>query len=360
MFAKLNEVEKRYEQIQQALLEPGVANNQTQYRQLMKENADLEPLVNAHREHKKVTADLEASKIMLTEETDADLRQMAREEVNELEKRKIELEDSLKILLLPKDPNDDKNIILEIRAGAGGDEASLFAYQLFRAYSHYATTQKWRVETLSVSEGNVGGYKEVIATITGDKVYSRLKYESGVHRVQRVPKTEAAGRIHTSTITVAVIPEVEETEIKINQNDLRIDVMRSGGAGGQSVNKTESAVRVTHIPSGLVVVCQDGKSQHSNKAKALQVLYSRLKQIEDDKAMAQASEQRLAQIGTGDRSERIRTYNYPQSRVTDHRIGVTIHSLDALMDGAMDSMIEPLITHYQAEALKQQTASGNV
>lgn len=355
MFAKLEEVEKRFEMIQASLMEPGVANNQERFRNMMKEMSDLEKIVVPFREYKKLKKDLEGNKQILGSENDPDLREMAKDEIGGLEIAIAKLEEDLKILLLPKDPNDDKNIILEIRAGAGGDEAGLFASELYRAYTHYATSRGWRVEGLSLSEGSVGGYKEVIATITGEKVYSLLKYESGVHRVQRVPKTEASGRIHTSTVTVAVIPEAEVNEVKINPNDVRIDVMRSGGAGGQSVNKTESAVRLTHIPSGIVVMCQDGKSQHSNKEKAFQVLYARLKQLEDDKVQKEASDARLAQIGTGDRSERIRTYNFPQTRVTDHRIGLTIHSLGEVMNGAFDPLIEPLVTHYQAEALKRQT-----
>jgi len=355
MFGKLQEVEKRFEQIQQSLMEPGVADNQKRYREMMKEMSDLEKVVTVFRDYKKVRSDLEGNKQILDSENDEEMRAMAKEEIGGLEIQLTQLEDQLKILLLPRDPNDDKNIIMEIRAGAGGDEASLFCYELFRSYSHYATQHGWRVEVLSISEGNVGGYKEVIAMVTGEKVYSYLKYESGVHRVQRVPKTEASGRIHTSTVTVAIIPEAEEAEVKINPNDLRIDVMRSGGAGGQSVNKTESAVRVTHIPSGIVVVCQEGKSQHSNKDQALKVLYSRLKQAEEDKVRQEASDARLAQIGTGDRSERIRTYNFPQTRVTDHRIGLTIHSLNNVMNGELDPLIEPLVTHHQAEALKRQT-----
>lgn len=356
MFAKLQEVEKRFEQIQQSLMEPGIADNQKRYREMMKEMSDLEKIVSVYRDYKKIRDDLAGNKQILESENDEDLRAMAKEEIGDLEKKEHELEEQLKILLLPKDPNDDKNIIMEIRAGAGGDEASLFAYELFRSYQHYATQQGWRVEVLSISEGNVGGYKEVIAMVTGDKVYSLLKYESGVHRVQRVPKTEASGRIHTSTVTVAIIPEAEENEVKINPNDLRIDVMRAGGAGGQSVNRTESAVRVTHLPTGLVVVCQDGKSQHSNKDQALKILYSRLKQLEEEKVRQEASDARLAQIGTGDRSERIRTYNFPQTRVTDHRIGLTLHSLGNVMNGELNPLIEPLVTHYQAEALKRQTA----
>ncbi len=356
MFGKLQEVEKRFEQIQNQLMEPGVADNQKRYREMMKEMSDLEKVVSVYREYKKVRADLEGNKQILETENDEEMRAMAKEEIGGLEQAQTKLEDDLKILLLPKDPNDDKNIIMEIRAGAGGDEASLFCYELFRAYQHFATQHNWRVEVMSISEGNVGGYKEVIAMVTGDKVYSMLKFEAGVHRVQRVPKTEAQGRIHTSTISVAIIPEAEENEVKINANDLRIDVMRSGGAGGQSVNKTESAVRITHLPSGLVVVCQDGKSQHSNKDQAMKVLYARLKQQEEDKVQKEASDARLAQIGTGDRSERIRTYNFPQTRVTDHRIGLTIHSLNNVMNGELDPLIEPLVTYHQAEALKRQTA----
>jgi peptide chain release factor 1 len=356
MFSKLQEVEKRFEQIQNQLMEPGVADNQKRYREMMKELSDLEKVVTVYRGYKKAKSDLEGNKQILETENDEEMRAMAKEEISGLEAILAKSEEDLKILLLPKDPNDDKNIIMEIRAGAGGDEASLFCYELFRSYQHFAAQHNWRVEVMSISEGNVGGYKEVIAMITGEKVYSLLKFEAGVHRVQRVPKTEAQGRIHTSTISVAIIPEAEENEIKINQNDLRIDVMRSGGAGGQSVNKTESAVRITHIPSGLVVVCQDGKSQHSNKDQAMKVLYARLKQQEDDKVLKEASDARLAQIGTGDRSERIRTYNFPQTRVTDHRIGLTIHSLNNVMNGDLTPLIEPLVTHHQAEALKRQTS----
>lgn len=355
MFDKLLEVEKRFEQIQASLMEPGVANNQERYRGLMKEMSDLEKIVSVFREYKKTKSDLEGNKQILLTENDEDLRAMAKEEIGPLETSVADFEDRLKILLLPKDPNDDKNIIMEVRAGAGGDEASLFAQELFRAYSHFANTRGWRVEVLSISEGNVGGYKEVIAEVSGDKVFSILKYESGVHRVQRVPKTEASGRIHTSTVTVAIIPEAVETEVKINPNDVRIDVMRSGGAGGQSVNKTESAVRLTHMPSGIVVYCQEGKSQHANRDRAFTILYSRLKALEDEKARQEASDARLSQIGTGDRSERIRTYNFPQTRVTDHRIGLTVHSLAAVMNGDLNPLIEPLVAHYQAEALKQHT-----
>lgn len=358
MFEKLNEVESRYEQINQSLMEPGVADDQSKYRKLMKELSELEKVVSVFRSYKKVRGDIQGNKDIIANEKDEDLREMAKEELATLQEQEETLESELKILLLPKDPNDDKDIILEIRAGAGGDEASLFAYELFRAYQHYASSQGWSVEVMSISEGNAGGYKEVIAEIHGEKVFSKLKFESGVHRVQRVPKTEASGRIHTSTITVAVIPEAEESEVKINQNDLRIDVMRASGSGGQSVNRTESAVRVTHIPSGIVVYCQEGKSQISNREKAMKILYSRLLAIEEEKTRKEASDARLSQIGTGDRSERIRTYNFPQTRITDHRIGLTVHSLNEVMGGELTPLVEPLITHFQAEALKNQASDG--
>jgi peptide chain release factor 1 len=341
-----------------SLQRPDVASNQTQYRALMKELSDLEKVVVVYRDYKKKKASLQANKDLFANETDSEMREMLREEIRELDTEVPMLEEKLKILLIPKDPNDDKNIILEIRAGAGGDEASLFADELFRGYVHYASTQGWKVEMQSFSEGNVGGAKEIIASISGDSVFSKLKYESGVHRVQRVPKTEAAGRIHTSTVTVAVIPEAEVTEVKINMNEIRIDVMRSQGAGGQSVNKTESAVRVTHIPSGIEVKCQEGKSQTSNKEKAFQILYSKLQQVEDEKFRKESSDVRLEQIGTGDRSERIRTYNFPQTRITDHRIGLTTHQLDAVMGGSFELLIDPLVANFQAEALKKQTSAN--
>jgi peptide chain release factor 1 len=355
MFSKLDEVEKRYEQINNDLQQPDLANDQSRFRGLMKELATLGDVVKTYREYKKTQADLASSQSLLNQETENEMRSMIREEIQILTQKNSVLEGQLKLLMLPKDPNDEKNIILEVRAGAGGDEASLFAEELFSAYCHYASGKGWRVQVLSISPGNVGGYKEAIAAIVGEKVFSSLKYESGVHRVQRVPKTEAAGRIHTSTVTVAVLPEAEEIDVKINPNDLRIDVYRSSGHGGQSVNTTDSAVRVTHLPTGMVVTCQDGKSQLMNKEQALKVLYSRLLAQEEEKAMKEASSQRLAQIGTGDRSERIRTYNFPQSRITDHRIGFTTHQISAVMGGALDTLIEPVITHYQAEALKRQS-----
>lgn len=353
MFSKLDEVESRYEQVQLALQRPDVASNQTQYRSFMKELRDLEKIVVVYRDYKEKVKNLKSSKEQLTLETDSEMRELFREEVRNLELEIPALEDSLKILLIPKDPNDDKNIILEIRAGAGGDEAALFADELFRAYGHFASAQGWKAELVSYSPGNVGGAKEIIATISGEAVYSKLKYESGVHRVQRVPQTEAAGRVHTSTITVAVIPEVEAVDVKIDMNDIRIDVMRSSGAGGQSVNRTESAVRVVHIPTGILVHCQEGKSQTSNKERAFQILYSKLQRLEEERSRKEASDVRLEQIGTGDRSERIRTYNFPQTRITDHRIGLTIHQLPQVMEGALENLIDPLITHFQAEALQR-------
>lgn len=354
MFSKLDEVESRYEQVNLQLQRPDIANNQTEYRALMKELANLEKIVVIYREFKKKRSELESNKELLANENDPDLREMAKEEIKTLEGEIPTLEDQLKLALIPKDPNDDRNIILEIRPAAGGDEAALFAEELFSGYTKYAANQGWSVKILQLAEGNVGGVKEVIASITGDSVYSKLKFESGVHRVQRVPATEAQGRVHTSTVTVAVLPEADEVEVKLNPAELRIDVLRASGAGGQSVNRTESAVRVTHLPSGIQVLCQEGKSQHSNKDQAMKILYSKLLALEEDKARKEGSEARLAQIGTGDRSERIRTYNFPQTRITDHRIGLTIHSLPAVMAGAFEDLIDPLSAHFQAEALKQQ------
>lgn len=354
MFQQLGGVETRFEAISMQLQSPDAANDQKKYRALMKEYSDLEPIVKAYRQYKALQKQITDNKSILETESDEELREMAKEELSVLEKQVSPAEEELKLLLLPKDPNDEKNIILEIRAGAGGDEASLFAEELFRAYGLYAAKRGWNVEILSISEGNVGGFKEVIAAIDGDKVYSRLKYESGVHRVQRVPKTETQGRVHTSTVTVAVLPEAEETDVQINANDIRTDVFRSSGSGGQSVNTTDSAVRLTHIPSGIVISCQDEKSQIKNKAKAMKVLYARLKALQESQAIKDASEARLAQIGTGDRSERIRTYNFPQSRCTDHRIGLTMHNLGQIMNGQMEDVVEPLVTYYQAEALKTQ------
>lgn len=356
MFKKLDEVELRFEEVNHQLQDPSIAQDQKRYRSLMKELSDLQPVINSYRRYKSVNSQITDNKALLESESDDGLRQLAKEDLSSLERERGALEEQIKLQLLPKDPNDEKNIILEIRGGAGGDEAALFAEQLFTAYARYASDRSWRVEMMSASIGNVGGYREVIASISGDRVYSRLKYESGVHRVQRVPKTETQGRVHTSTVTVAVLPEVDEVDVQVDPNDLKIDVFRSGGAGGQSVNTTDSAVRVTHLPTNTVVICQDEKSQHKNKSKALKVLYARLKAAEEDKAVKNASEARLAQIGTGDRSERIRTYNFPQSRITDHRIGLTIHQLDAVMGGAFEYVIDPVIAHFQAEQLKAQRA----
>lgn len=354
MINKVEKVAQRFEEIQHQLENPNVAQDQNRYRSLMKEFGELEPMVLAFRRLKQVVKEREDNEALL-KDSDPVIREMAKEELNLLNEEAVQLENKLTLLLLPKDPNDGKNIILEIRAGAGGDEASLFVAELFRAYVHYSQSRSWSVEILSTSEGNVGGYKEVIARIIGDKVYSRLKYESGVHRVQRVPDTETQGRVHTSTITVAVIPEQETEEVKLNMSEIRIDVTRSQGAGGQSVNRTESAVRATHLPTGIQVFCQEGKSQIANRERALQILYSKLVQIEEEKRLKEASDARLSQIGTGDRSERIRTYNFPQSRITDHRIGFTTHAISEIMNGKVDLVIEPLIIHFQTEALRQQS-----
>lgn len=354
MLNKLEEVEKRFEQVGNELQNPDLVSDQKLYRKKMKEYADMEAVVLPFREFKKVSAEIKGNKEILSGESDEEMREMIRADLHELEARKSALEAELKILLLPRDPNDDKDVIVEIRAGAGGDEASLFAEELFRSYSLYASQLGWQVTLLSSSAGNAGGVKEVIASINGDKVFSRLKYESGVHRVQRVPETESQGRVHTSTVTVAVLPEAEEVDVKIDPKEVRVDVMRASGSGGQSVNRTESAVRLTHLPTNIVVYCQEGKSQNSNKERAFKVLATRLLALEEEKARKEASSARLSQIGTGDRSERIRTYNFPQSRVTDHRIGFTSHALPQIMSGEMATVIDPLITHYQAEALKAQ------
>lgn len=357
MFKKLDEVEKRYELVNQQLQMPGITDDQKKFRALTKELADLEKVVVVYRSYKKNLDEIKSNKELLDTEKDEEMRSLIKEELPELEASVKEQEQELKILLLPKDPNDDKDVILEIRAGAGGDEAALFAEELFRAYSLFSSKKGWKVQVVSISEGNAGGYKEVVANLSGERVYSQLKFESGVHRVQRVPKTESQGRVHTSTITVAVLPEAEEVDIQIDKNDLRIDVYRSSGNGGQSVNTTDSAVRITHIPTGTVVSCQDGKSQLSNKEQALKVLYSRLMAAEQEKAQKEASDSRLSQIGTGDRSERIRTYNFPQSRLTDHRIGFTTHALTEIMGGEISQVVDPVIAHFQAEALKNQSAS---
>ena len=351
MFDKLEDLLIRFEEIMGELGEPSVANNQDRFRKLMKEQSDLTPIVNAYKEYKKCGQDVEDSLAMLEEEADADMRVMHKEELNAAKKRIEELEEELKILLLPKDPNDDKNVIVEIRAGAGGDEAALFAAEIYRLYVHYAESQRWKVETMNVDEIGIGGMKEVNFMISGQGAYSRLKYESGVHRVQRVPETESGGRIHTSTITVAVMPEVEEVDVVIDEKDIRIDVMRASGNGGQCVNTTDSAVRLTHYPTGIVVYSQTEKSQLQNKAKAFALLRAKLYDIEQQKAHDAEAELRRSQIGTGDRSEKIRTYNFPQGRVTDHRIGLTLYKLDKVMNGDIQEIIDACIAADQAAKL---------
>ena len=356
MFERLEEIEASYAALEQQLSDPAIFNDQERYRKVSKAHADLRDVVAAYREHRRLSADLEGNR-ELARDADPEIREMAESEIEPLETRVEELEERLRVLLLPKDPLDEKNILVEIRAGTGGDEAALFAADLFRMYTRYAEEHRWKVELMSEHETGSGGFKEVIFAVAGEQVYSRMKYESGTHRVQRVPATESQGRIHTSAVTVAVLPEAEEVDVDIAPEDLRIDVFRSSGPGGQSVNTTDSAIRVTHIPTGLVVTCQDEKSQHKNKAKALKVLRSRLLQLEQDKAKAAEDEARRAQVGTGDRSERIRTYNFPQSRLTDHRIGLTLYKLDQVMEGDLDDVIEALTSHYQAEALKRQAGA---
>ena len=351
MFDKLEDLLIRYEEIMSELQEPGVADNQERFRRLMKEQNDLTPIVEAYKEYKACKQAIEDSLAMLEEETDEEMRELAKEELNDSKARVESLEQELKILLLPKDPNDDKNVIVEIRAGAGGDEAALFAAEIYRMYVHYAESRRWRTELISVSENGIGGFKEVVFMITGQGAYSRLKYESGVHRVQRVPETESGGRIHTSTITVAIMPEAEEVDIVIDEKDIRIDVMRASGNGGQCVNTTDSAVRLTHYPTGIVIYSQPEKSQLQNKEKAFRLLRSKLYDLEMEKKQASEAEARRSQIGTGDRSEKIRTYNFPQGRVTDHRIKLTLHKLDSVMNGDLDEIIDSLIAADQAAKL---------
>ncbi len=356
MFEKLSFIEERFTDLAEKISDPDVIADQETWRKLCKEHSDITPIVEKYREYKKTKETVSEAKELLGDTQEKDFRNMLEEEISEGQKNIAKLSDELKILLLPKDPNDEKNVIVEIRGGAGGDEAALFAGNLFRMYSMYAESRRWRYEILSQNATDMGGYKEISFSIEGEGAYSRLKFESGVHRVQRIPATESGGRIHTSTVTVAVLPEVEEVEVDINPNELRIDVFRAGGPGGQCVNTTDSAVRITHLPTGLVVSCQDEKSQHKNKDKAMKILRSRLYDLVQSEQQAQIAQERKSQVGTGDRSERIRTYNYPQGRVTDHRVGLTLHRLDSILDGDLDEIIDTLITTHQSELLKGSEA----
>lgn len=351
MFDKLEDLLIRFEEIVSELNEPSVVNDQSRFQKLMKEQSDLTPIVEAYKEYKECKQTVEDSVAMLEEESDEEMREMLKEELNDAKERIGELEHELKILLLPKDPNDEKNVIVEIRAGAGGDEAALFAAEIYRMYVKYAESHRWKTEMMSLNENGIGGFKEVTFMITGQGAYSKLKYESGVHRVQRVPETESGGRIHTSTITVAIMPEAEEIDFHLDMNDCKFDVFRASGNGGQCVNTTDSAVRLTHIPTGIVISCQDEKSQLKNKDKALKVLRSRLYEMELQKQHDAESEARRSQVGTGDRSEKIRTYNFPQGRVTDHRIKLTLHRLDSVMNGDLEEVIDSLIAADQAAKL---------
>ena len=352
MFQKLDFIENKYEELSIKISDPNVISHQSEWRQLCKEQSELETVVMKFRVYKKAVHDLESDKEMLKDDLEQELKEMAQEEIKELTVSIEQIEKEINLLLLPKDPNDDKNVFIEIRGGAGGEEAALFAANLYRMYTRYAERRGWKVENISSNETDIGGFKEVVFMVKGVGAFSRLKYESGVHRVQRVPNTESSGRIHTSTATVAVLPEVEDVELNISPNDLRIDVYRASGNGGQCVNTTDSAVRITHIPSGLVVTCQDEKSQLKNKEKAMKVLNARMFDKLQNERSASIAEDRKSQVGTGDRSERIRTYNFPQGRVTEHRIGLTLYRLDSFMDGDIDEVIEALITADQADKMK--------
>ena len=352
MLDKLQKVEERFERVNELLCLPETVSDQEKYASLMKELKNLTPIVETYREYKKAVEDMDAAKEMLSEKPDKELREMLELEIEECKEKITYLTEKLKVFLLPKDPNDDKNVIIEIRAGAGGEEAALFANSLFRMYSMYSESRGWRPEVLSVNETGLGGIKEISFSISGEGAYSRFKFESGVHRVQRVPETESGGRIHTSTVTVAVLPEAEEVDVEIDPTDLQIDTYRSSGAGGQHVNKTESAIRITHIPTGMVVECQDERSQHKNRDRAMKILRSRLLDAQIAKQNAEIADERRSQVGTGDRSERIRTYNFPQGRVSDHRIGLTLYKIDAIMNGDLDEIIDSLITADTADRLK--------
>ena len=354
---KLQAMRSRYEELSKALSEPGVVSDLERFRNTSKAYADLRPVLAMHEAYGKVAADLDGARELLASADDPEMKAMAEEEIAGLTARAEKLEQDLKVALLPVDPNDAKNVVLEIRAGTGGDEASLFASELFRMYSRYAERQGWKIQTSDVSESGIGGLKEVIAIVEGERVYSRLKFESGVHRVQRVPATEASGRIHTSAVTVAVLPEADEVEVELDEKELRIDTFCSSGPGGQSVNTTQSAVRITHLPTNIVVQCQDEKSWHKNKARALQVLRSRLYDKMQAEQHAEIAEKRRGMVGSGDRSEKIRTYNFPQNRVTDHRIGLTVHNLPAILDGDIGEILDSLVSHEQAERLRHEVGA---
>ena len=358
MLEKLEQIEKNYEELTAQISSPEIMSDMKVYAKTMKQHRSLEEIVTKYREVKKMQEELAGAKELLEAADDDEMREMAQMEITEIEEKLPKAEEELKVLLLPKDPNDEKNVIVEIRAGTGGDEATLFAAEILRMYTRYAEKQGWRMETLDVSETGVGGIKEASVVIEGDKVYSKMRYESGVHRVQRVPATETAGRIHTSAITVAVLPEAEEVDVQINQNDLRIDTFCSSGPGGQSVNTTYSAVRLTHLPTGVVVSMQDEKSQIKNREKAMRVLRARLQEIEEQKVHDAQSAERKSMVGSGDRSEKIRTYNFKENRVTDHRIGMTVYQLDLFMEGAIDEMVNAVVTHYQAEKLKAEAVAA--
>jgi peptide chain release factor 1 len=349
---RLESVVERYERLTSLLCDPNVMNDPAKLREYSKEQSDIEETVQAYREYKSVGEQLDDAKAMLEEKLDDEMREMVKMEISELDEKKQELEERIRVLLLPKDPNDDKNVIVEIRGAAGGDEAALFAADLYRMYTRYAEKNRFKIEILEANYTGIGGYKEIIFSINGKGAYSRLKFESGAHRVQRIPSTESGGRIHTSTATVAVLPEAEEVEVEVNDNDIRVDLFCSSGAGGQSVNTTKSAVRLTHLPTGIVVTCQDEKSQHKNKDSAMRVLRARLFDKYQQEAQAEYADVRKSAVGTGDRSERIRTYNFPQSRVTDHRIGLTLHKLDQILDGQLDEVIDPLIVNEQADLMR--------
>lgn len=354
MFDKLDAIEEKYDELTKKIADPNVIADREGWQKLVKEHASLEEIVVKYKEYKETINEIEENKALLREKLDDDFKELVESEVEELEDRKAKLEEELKILLLPKDPNDEKNVIVEIRAGAGGEEAALFAADLYRMYSMYAESKGWKVEVLSSNATDLGGFKEIIFSVEGKGAYSRLKYESGVHRVQRVPETEAGGRIHTSTATVAVLPEAEEVDVEIKPEDIKIDVFRSGGHGGQSVNTTDSAVRVTHIPTGIVISCQDERSQLKNKERALKYLRARLYEMALEEQTANIAESRKSQVGTGDRSERIRTYNFPQGRVSDHRINLTLYKLNAILDGDLDELIDALTIADQTEKLKEE------